>query len=452
MLLSKITHHLQQLLKRISSALKEKRAIRAGAAMLGLVAVVGAGLATPHYIPQTYVRESRSVAGGGVPPAHAPIETDTRETIQHVPLPETVKAIYMTQCAVGTPSFRASISQLLDDTELNSVVIDIKDYSGTIAFPPESASLVEAWEAGTCGARDMKAFIAQLHAKNIYVIGRITVFQDPLATGAHPERAVKRASDGAVWRDHKGLSFIDVGARDHWEYIETLATDSYNIGFDEINFDYIRFPSDGNMKDIAFTHAGSGPKQEALELFFANLSKEMGKPERFQKYRHENTGRDTAVPYISADLFGMTTTNADDLNIGQVLERTLPYFDFVAPMVYPSHYPDGFNGWADPNAHTYELMKFVLDAAVRRATATTTSVNGFFHERIGTSTPAVYTKPIYDKEKIRPWLQDFDYPVDYTPQMVKNQIDAMHDAGLNSYMFWDPGNKYSSLSQVLKPQ
>jgi hypothetical protein len=97
-------------------------------------------------------------------------------------------------------------------------------------------------------------------------------------------------------------------------------------------------------------------------------------------------------------------------------------------------------------------LLLVLSEAVRRTVATTTTVAGLTHTRIGTSTPALYSKPSYPASKMRPWLQDFDYPVEYTPAMVQEQIKANNDAGLNSYMFWDPGNKYSSLRQVLAPQ
>lgn len=353
----------------------------------------------------------------------------------HVPQPEALKAIYMSQCVVGTPNFRAQLVELIDTTELNAVIIDIKDYTGKISFKPEDPALHD-WVSEDCGAADMRSFIEMLHSKGIYVIGRVTVFQDPTYTKAHPELAVQSASRGGPWKDRKGLAFVQVGAKPYWERVVALAKASYAVGFDEINFDYIRFPSDGNMADAVYTLTQGKSKPEALEEFFA--------------YLHANL-KDTGM-VTSADLFGMTTTNTDDLNIGQVLERALPYFDYIYPMVYPSHYPNGFNGWKDPNAHTYDLMKFVLEAGARRAQATTTTVAGLTHTRIGTSTPALYEKPAYDRKKIRPWLQDFDYPVDYTPGMVKNQIDATYDARLSSWLFWDPGNKYSSLRQVLKAE
>jgi hypothetical protein len=313
-------------------------------------------------------------------------------------------------------------------------VIDIRDFSGGIAFPTENPMLKDM-VSDKCGARDMATFVTMLHEKNIYVIGRITVFQNPLYTALHPDQAVQKTG-GGVWKDNKGLAFVDVGATEYWKTVVELAKESYALGFDEINFDYIRYPSDGPMKEAVFMKRDGRTKQEMLEDFYRYIHDEL-KP----------TGM-----VLSADLFGMVTTNYDDLNIGQVLERALPYFDYIAPMVYPSHYPKNFNGWPDPNKVPGELITFVMQSAVRRTTSTTSSIPSFAYERVGTSTPAMYSKPAYPASKMRPWLQDFDYPVEYTPAMVEAQINANIAAGLDSYMFWDPSNKYSSLRQILKAE
>lgn len=378
----------------------------------------------------SYTRGSDS--GTDTPAAVLPVEEAPKT--KHLSPPESVKAIYMSQCAVGTPSFRTSLSNLLDSTELNAIVIDIRDYTGGIAFPTENPVLKDM-VSDKCGAHDMQAFIETLHEKNIYVIGRITVFQNPLYTKMHPDQAVQHVN-GGVWKDHKGLAFVDVGAQEYWPTVVELAKESYAVGFDEINFDYIRYPSDGDMKAAVYIKRDGKTKQEMLEDFF--------------KYLHDNLEPTGVV--MSADLFGMVTTNYDDLNIGQVLERALPYFDYIAPMVYPSHYPSGFNGWKNVNAVPYDLMKFVMQSAIDRTVSTTSRIPSYAYTRIGTSTPATYSKPAYPASKMRPWLQDFDYPVEYTPEMVADQIRANQEIGLNSYMFWDPSNKYSSLKQVIRPE
>ncbi len=384
----------------------------------GAFALLGFYLAIPLLNPISY-SANREVAGEIT-------QAPKKDEVLHIPAREPLKAIYMSQCVVGTPNFRERLVKLVDETELNALIIDIKDFTGKLSFTPEDPSLLGS-VSEKCGAKDMKEFIKKLHEKDIYVIGRVTVFQDPYATSLHPERAVRSASTGGVWKDHKGLAFIDVGARAHWDYIISIAKASYAIGFDEINFDYVRFPSDGNMKDAVYTLSKGKSKAEALEEFFAYLSKEM-----------KQTG---AV--ISADLFGMTTSNTDDLNIGQVLERALPHFDYIYPMVYPSHYPSGFHNFKNPNNHVYDIIKISMGDGVERAIATTTTVAAFTHTPIASTSPQLYSKPAYSPLKLRPWLQDFDYGGNYGPVEVRAQMKAAYDVGLTSWLLWDPSNKYT---------
>lgn len=372
---------------------------------------------------------------------------DIREVVMHVPLPKQVKAIYMTSCVVGTTDFRNRLVKLIDETEANALVIDIKDFSGTLSFPPLHESWTGAWNNARCGTKDMKAFIATLHQKGVYTIARITVFQDPYYTNLHPEDAVKKSDGVTVWKDRKGLSFIDVGARRYWDHLIELAADTYNIGFDELNFDYVRYPSDGNMTDISFPNSYASEyghdKQANLEAFFKYLNNALDDESLFSMYNHQNTGRASTTPYTSVDLFGMTTTNTDDLSIGQIIERAAPYFDFIAPMVYPSHYPNGFIGLSNPNDYPYKVVYYAMKGGVDRMIATTTVVAGFAHERIGTSTPALYAKPAYTADKLRTWIQDFDYGGDYDATDVQNQIQASYDAGVMSWMIWAPSNIYT---------
>lgn len=384
-------------------------------------------------------------------PAPAP-EPPPTNVPQYVSIPTALRAIYMSQCVVGTPSFRDELVKLVDETELNAVVIDLKDYTGKLAFDTDNPALAGS-VSDQCGARDMGEFVAELHRKGIYVIGRITVFQDPFYSREHPELAVKFATPaGAVWKDHKGLSFIDVGAKPYWDYIVEITREARALGFDELNYDYVRFPSDGPMGNIAFEWAGKKAKAIVLEEFFAYLS---GHVKDAASYP-----RGITPPTLSADLFGMVTTNEDDLNIGQVLERALPYFDYVCPMVYPSHYPKGFNGWANPNTVPYDLIHFVLASAVRRTVATSSAIQTLRAEPLyasvtipptasGTATTTKqvptgrYTKEAYDKDAIRPWLQDFDYGGTYDVAEVRAQIKATYDVGLDSWMLWAPSNRYT---------
>ncbi len=330
--------------------------------------------------------------------------------VTHIKTPSQVKAIYMTSYVAGSRALRNNLVKLIDDTEVNAVVIDIKDYTGKIAFeiPSEYLQKFGPFEKRII---DIQEFIALLHSKGIYVIGRVSCFQDAHMVNVHPELAVKRASDGAVWKDYKGISWIDAGAEPMWEYLVTIGKESYALGFDEINFDYIRFPSDGNMKDIKYPFSEGRVKSSVLKSFYAYVDRNMGD-----------------IP-ISADLFGMTTTNNDDLGIGQMLTDALQYFDFVAPMVYPSHYPKNFNGYENPNKKPYEVIKVAMEGGINKVK----QVN----DGVASSSPISI-------KKLRPWLQDFSImSVTYGAPEVRAQIKATYDVGLDSYMIWNASNRYT---------
>lgn len=321
----------------------------------------------------------------------------------YVSTPDPLKGIYMTSWTAGTPSLRNNLVKLVDDTEINTVVIDIKDYSGKIVFPVESVEL-KKYGSEEVRISDLKDFIEELHKKGIYVIGRIAVFQDAYFVKHRPDLAVKVKSGDKVWKDRKGISWIDVGSREYWDYIILLAKESRKIGFDEINFDYIRYPSDGDMQDISFPWSSTTPKSVMLEEFF--------------NYLHDGLA-DTGLK-TSADLFGMVTSAQNDMGIGQVLEKALPHFDYISPMVYPSHYPPTFQGFSNPEAHPYEVIRFAMQSAVDRAEKASTT-----------------------KDKLRPWLQDFGLKMTYGKEEVKAQIKATNDVGLSSWILWSASNKYT---------
>ncbi|MFH0846017.1 MAG: putative glycoside hydrolase [Patescibacteria group bacterium] len=340
------------------------------------------------------------------------VESKTEEVKEasHVELPNSVRGLYMTSWVAGTKSIRTPLVQLIEDTEINAIVIDIKDYTGKIAFEVEDEYL-KKFDAVENRIPDIKEFLEYLHSKGIYVIGRISVFQDPNLVALRPDLAVKQSKNGPVWKDRKGISWLDAGSQDVWDYVIAIAHESYKFGFDELNFDYIRFPSDGDMNNIYYPiseeRVEADPekgKAKVMQEFFVYLDNKMSDID--------------AV--ISADLFGMVTTNSDDLNIGQVLEYALPFFDFICPMVYPSHYPTGFIGLKNPAEHPYEVVKYSMERAVGKA------LNA-------SSTPS----------KLRPWLQDFDLGADYTASMVRAQIQATYDVGLNSWLLWSASNKYT---------
>lgn len=342
----------------------------------------------------------------------------------HIPTPASVKAVYMSSWAAGNEKFRAHLFDLIDNTEINSVIIDVKDYTGRISFPMDDSLIIET---GAAEKRipDIIDFIAQLHEKGVYVIARISVFQDSYLITVHPELAVRTLS-GDVWQDYKGVKWLDAAAKPVWEYTVAIGREAYRVGFDELNFDYIRFPSDGDLEDISYTWAEGRLRYEVMHDFY--------------EYIHDQF-KPLDIP-ISADLFGLTTSAEGDLGIGQILEYGLKYFDYVSPMVYPSHYGKGFNGFAKPANHPYEVVFTAMNDGIAKAQATTTRLAWLGDEPIASTTPQLYTKDTYDTHKIRPWLQAFDLGVVYTPEMVRLQMQATYDSGLDSWMLWNAGSVY----------
>ncbi len=320
----------------------------------------------------------------------------------HISTPSAVKAIYMTACTASEKTLRDKVLAVIHGTEINSIIIDYKDYSGTISYA--STTLQTAHVGKGCRIYDLPEFITELHAKKIYAISRVTTFQDPAYAQAHIDVAIRsKMNPNTTWKDVHGLAYIDPGATKYWNYVVDMAKESYAIGFDEVNFDYVRFPSDGKLADMLYAHTASTTKADTLKDFF--------------QYLHFQLASTSIV--TSADLFGLTTSAEGDMGIGQILENTLPYFDYVAPMVYPSHFAAGFQNFAKPAEHPYEVVNYSMIRAVERAIAAST-------------TPS----------KLRPWIQAFDLGAVYTPTMVRDQMRATYDSGLTSWMIWNASSSY----------
>jgi hypothetical protein len=365
----------------------------------------------PELLSSHYVFKEKAILGE--------IEKITPEekkfTPSYVSTPESVKGIYMTSWVASRRDLRANLVRMIDETELNTVVIDIKDYTGKLTFPISNPEL-KKYGSEEIRAEDLVEFIETLHKKGIYTVARIAVFQDQYFVKYRPDLAVKNLNKTAVWKDRKSISWIDPGSKEYWDYIVLIAEEGHKIGFDEINFDYIRFPSDGNMQDISYPFSSTTNKTVVMEDFFKYVD------EKLAVYPELKT---------SADLFGMVTNATGDMGIGQILEKALPHFDYIMPMVYPSHYPPSFQGYKNPAAFPYEIVHFAMKSAVDRSEllASTTS------KTLG---------------ELRPWLQDFDLGADYGSAEVRTQIKATYDVGLDSWILWSASNKYTE--SALQPE
>ena len=327
--------------------------------------------------------------------------------------PKIIKAVYATGWSAGSKKKMDYLIDLIKKTELNAVVIDIKDYSGELSYLTDLED-VEKYSL----KRDLKilqpnALIKRLHDEGIYAIARQTVFQDPVLALARPDLALISSSTGKQWADFKGVMWVDPAAQPVWDYNIAIAKDALARGFDEVNFDYIRFASDGNMKDVIYpAWNDKTPKAEIIWQFFQYLREQLGNAK------------------LSADLFGYTTLLYDDLGIGQIIENAYLYFDAVAPMVYPSHYNSGFLGFKSPAEHPYEVVYASMAQAQDRLTA------------LKNSTPTA--EPV--RAELRPWLQDFNLGAVYDAEKVRAQITAAQK-GLNNpdigWMLWNPSNIYT---------
>ncbi len=336
-------------------------------------------------------------------------EATSSKRVTHISTPKEVKAIYMSSWVAGTPSVRDRLIDLITTTELNAIVIDVKDNTGVLS-----------WEGRI---RDLEELIEELHGKNIYVIARIASFQDPHYVKLHPELAVLHKTTGEVWKDRKGVPWIDTGSRSMWEYIASIGEEAYARGFDELNFDYIRFPTDGNLTVMKFPVSGeraSYDKRGIVKEFYAFLH------DRFSPQR---------IP-ISGDLFGIIATNqVETKTLGQDLRDAYLYFDYVALMVYPSHFYAGTAGFQNPAAHPREIIDFSTRGAMAIAEEVASST------RNASGTPQVASSAYI--AKLRPWYQDFDMGATYTKEMVRAQIEAGEKYQVTSWMLWDPANKYT---------
>lgn len=330
--------------------------------------------------------------------------------------PAIAKGLYLTGWVAGSSARQDQIIALMKKNGLNSVVVDIKDYSGHVSYAMDVPEVKKSGADKELRMGDPFNMIRKFHENGIYVIGRISTFQDPILAKAHPEWAMLNTATGKPWADRKGLSWMDPAAKPVWDYDIAIAKDAFNRGFDEINFDYVRFASDGNLKSIGFPVWDKvTPKHQVIADFF--------------RYVREQLAGKT----ISADLFGLTAVNSDDLGIGQVIEDAYKNFDYVSPMIYPSHFANGFIGYQNPAQYPYEVIKYSMEKALAKLDRLQAS-----------STPEVKLA------KLRPWLQVFDMGAVYDKSKVDAQIRATEQVLATStanggWLLWDAANTYTPL-------
>ena len=323
--------------------------------------------------------------------------------------PILIKATYANLGLLGEPGGIDQHIEIANTTEINAIVIDIKQdtiyYDSQVQFFRDAGTVRPIFDA--------EELLAKLRANNIYAIARLVVFQDPLVAEAFPHLAVMNSETGDLWRNDIGVAWVSAFNEELWDANIALATEAVDLGFDEIQYDYVRFPSDGDLSVADFGRDYTADAREAAITEFMRQSYEA---------IHAHGGM------LAADLFGYVTLVDDEQYIGQRFSQLEPYLDYICMMIYPSHFSEGNIASAPghPNDYPYETIFESLERAE-------------------------YNVP-GSAAKFRPWLQDFDYwgMRDYTPEDVRLQIDAAEDFGASGWMLW--GNPFDVTIEALEPE
>jgi hypothetical protein len=317
--------------------------------------------------------------------------------------PDHVRGIYLNAWAAGSARKLERLIDLARRTEINSFVIDVKEV-GEVSYRSAVPLAVEIGATRTY-IPNIRRVLDQLRASGIYPIARIVVFRDEVLAKARPDLAIQRA-DGSIWVDNYGHYWVDSYNREVWDYNIALAREAIELGFSEIQWDYVRFPDvpQALMRTAVWPAAAGRTKADGIREFLLYARDQLA---------------DLNVQ-VTADVFGLTVSTRNDMGIGQDWDRMIDAVDAILPMVYPSHYARGSYGIAHPNARPFELIKTTLGHAVRRSA--------------GVQNAAI----------IRPWLQDFTLGQPrYGPAHVRAQIAGVYAAGLSEWILWNAASNYT---------
>ncbi|MFD1017862.1 putative glycoside hydrolase [Thalassobacillus hwangdonensis] len=328
--------------------------------------------------------------------------------------PDAVRGIYVTGPSAGGSRFEGLLN-LVDSTDLNAMVIDIKEDHGNITFKPDEDS--PYYDIAENYIKDPREMLKVLEEKGIYPIARVVVFKDSLLAKQKPEWSFTK--NGQVWVNGRGEAFVNPFVKDVWEYNVEIAKMVAELGFRDIQFDYVRFPEGFERKDKELSYN----EGDYAELDVDNVQKRVTAVTDFVAYAKEQL-----EPYgvhVSVDIFGYSATIKEAPGIGQNFSKISSNVDVISSMIYPSHWTSYF-GIDFPDKEPYKLT--VEYAKVE-------------NEVLG----KLENPPIS-----RPWIQDFEAPwlysgpaTQYGKAEVEAQIRALNENGINEYLIWNPLNKYS---------
>lgn len=328
--------------------------------------------------------------------------------------PDAVRGIYVTGHSAGGERFNTLID-LLDKTDLNSMVIDIKDDYGNITFIPEEDSPFRSISKPYI--KDPAAMMKRLEEHKIYPIARIVVFKDSTLAQNRPDLSF--TENGKVWKNRRGESFVNPFLKEVWDYNVAIAEKAVKLGFKEIQFDYVRFPEGFERRDEVLTYS-TGDYQDNERN---NVQKRVDAVSDFVAYAREKLSQYDVD--VSVDIFGYSATITEAPGIGQNFSRISENVDVISSMIYPSHWTSYF-GIAKPDLHPYELVSAYAKVE---------------NEVLG---------KLANRPTSRPWLQDFtasylgagNYKV-YGKEEVEAQIKALYENGITEFLLWNAGNRYT---------
>src|SRR5437667_468592 len=332
-----------------------------------------------------------------------------------LPATGSIKGLYVNAWAFGSPKLWQLV-RLADETEINAFVVDVKDDTGCLLYPSAVPTAQQIGANQCVRAKDARARLDTLAAHGIYAIARIVVAKDPRLAERKPEWSVQERGTGKLWRDRIDIAWVDAYNDSVWIYAAQLAQEAVHMGFNEVQFDYVRFPDEprSRMATAVFpAHRPGQTQREAVREHVALLTRRL-KP--------------LGVP-VTFDIFGLTASATGDLGIGQVWEDFATLADVLLPMVYPSHYYRGAFGFAWPNGQPYRVVHSALSDALQRSRA------------------------LAGAAEIRPFLQAFTLGrrlPRYTPFEIREQIRAVEDLGITSWVLWNPRSVYQR--EALRPK
>ena len=318
-----------------------------------------------------------------------------------------IKALYVNAWAFGSSKL-AQLVRLADSTEINAFVVDVKDDTGCLLYPSEVKVAQEIGATKCVRTKDVQSRLDTLRAHNIYAIARIVVAKDPLLAERKPQWSVQNRDGSGLWRDRIDIAWVDAYNDSVWIYAAQLAAEAIHLGFNEVQFDYVRFPDEPKeaMAQAVFSARKPGETQrEGVQAGIAILTKRL---------------QPLGAP-VTFDIFGLTSSATGDLGIGQVWEDFVSVADVVLPMVYPSHYYKGSYGLAWPNGEPYRVVRDALSEALERS------------------------RPLARAATIRPYLQAFTLgrrKPRYTPHEIREQIRAAEELGIDTWVLWNPRSVY----------